>query len=131
MGSMAPESASSRQVQNTLAYRIQSANGGSDSWADSAREVRNSQPEYRPSTSNAWHTSAGGAHAWDRKWDYPLSHQIGQDCLDGLLRLQGTWPDEISRLIVPELTASSGISDLETIALDGVRRCHRHNGDQG
>ena len=32
---------------------------------------------------------------------------------------------------IPELTASSGISNLETTALDGVRRSHRRNGDQG
>ena len=29
-----------------------------------------------------------------------LSHQIGQDRLDGLLRLHGIWPDQILRLIV-------------------------------
>ena len=67
-GPWSPESANSRPVQHQPC-RLQSANRGSDSWADWAREVRNSQPEYRTSSSSTWHASAGGAHAWERKWD--------------------------------------------------------------
>ena len=68
-GPWPPNSVSGKQVQSTQQYDVQSANRGSNPWADWAREVRNSQPEYRVSSSSTWHASAGGAHAWGQKWD--------------------------------------------------------------
>ena len=31
--------------------------------------MRHSQPEYRDYSSNRWHASASGAHAWDESWE--------------------------------------------------------------
>ena len=59
---------SGKQAQPTQKYDVQPANRGSSPWTDWAREVRNSQPDYRVSSSNTWHASAGGAHAWGEKW---------------------------------------------------------------
>ena len=68
-GPWLPENASSKQVQSAQPYRIQSANRGASSWADWACKVRNSQEEYRVSSSDTWYASAGGTHAWDTNWD--------------------------------------------------------------
>ena len=32
---------------------------------------------------------------------------------------------------IPEPTARSGINNVQITTLDGVCRCHRHNGDRG
>ena len=77
---------SSKQVQFTQPYSMRPANRGSNRWTDWAREVRNSQHEYRVSSSNTWHASASGARAWGRKWTH--SRQEGLDHLGGLLQLK-------------------------------------------
>ena len=74
-GPCPPEYVSSKQAQSAQPYSIQSANRGSGSWADWARKVRNSQPEYRVSSSNTWRASASGAHARGRKWDTQSSER--------------------------------------------------------
>ena len=57
LGPWLPESASSRQVHSTQLYYVQSPNRGSNPWTDWAHEVRNSQPDYRVSSSSTWHAS--------------------------------------------------------------------------
>ena len=79
-GPWPPSSVSSNQVQPTQKYDVQPANRGSNPWTDWAREVRNSQPDYRVSSANTWHVPAGGAHAWGQKWSsqssgWSRSHQ--------------------------------------------------------
>ena len=65
-----PKSMSSDQVQTTLKYDMQHANRGDNPWKAWAKEVRETQPEFKAqSCSTTWHTSAGGATAWGQKWD--------------------------------------------------------------
>ena len=63
------KSVSGNQLQPTQKYDVQPADRGSNPWTDWAREVRNSQPDYKASSSKTWHASAGGAHAWGQKLD--------------------------------------------------------------
>ena len=57
---------SSKQEQSAQPYRLHPANRGESGWAEWAREVRHSQPEYQDYKCSRWHASAGDARAWDK-----------------------------------------------------------------
>ena len=84
---------SGHQAQPTQKYDVQPAIRGSSPWTDWAREVRNSQPDYKVSSSDTWHASAGGAHAWGQKWD---SHP--SEWNRPLLQPVRIWPGQIMTL---------------------------------
>ena len=87
---------SGNQAQPTQKYDVQPANRGSNPWTDWVRDVRNSRPDNKASSSNSWHASACGAHAWDRNGIHIPQDGVGR--INGLLKPVRIWPGQTTIL---------------------------------